>query len=130
MKLKLTRCTEYSPESEVYELHSFSYAICSKMNESGELVSAPGAGVVKAAINGFPTMQLIRWAWGYKYLFDGILHFTGEKQEKGNVQFKKASCVALRLSYKADVPDSVRVTIEISAQTLSVGGTNINTNQS
>lgn len=130
MKLKLTRSTEHSPESEMYELHSFSYTIYNKMNEWGEVISSPCAGIIKATINGFPTMQLIRWAWGYKYLFDGIIHFTGEKREKGNVQFKKAGCVALRLHYRVDAPDTVRVTMKISAETLSVGRTNINNNQS
>lgn len=125
MKLQLTKHTEYSPDSEVYELHSFRYVIYKKINTLGELISAPCAGLIKVTVNAFPSMQLIRWAWGCKYLYDGTVSLTEKKQEKGNIQFGKASCKALRLHYQADAPDAVTLTVEIDAESFSAGGTNI-----
>lgn len=125
MKLQLTKHTEYSPDSEVYELHSFRYIISKKINTLGELISASRTGLIKITVNAFPSMQLIRWAWGYKCLYDGTVSLTEKKQENGDIQFGKASCKALRLHYQADAPDTVTLTMEIDAESFSASGTNI-----
>lgn len=125
MKLQLTRYTEHYPDSEVYELQSFRYAIYKKMNALGEALSSPCAGLIKVTANAFPSMQLIRWAWGYKYFYDGIVSFTEKKKEKGNILFRKATCTALKLHYKADAAHTVIITMNISADSFSTGETNI-----
>ena len=125
MELRLWRHAENLPKSEIYELHSFSYAILKKINSSGEIISASCAGLIKVVINEFPTMRLIRWVWGYKYLCDGIVSYTGGDAKKKIIEFEKASCKSLKLHYKVDAPEPLKVTMDISAEVLSAYGVNL-----
>lgn len=126
MKLKLTRHTEYSPETEVFDIHSFTYAIRKRMNSSGEIVSPAYTGLIKIVMNDFPPMRFIRWAWGYRYLYDGIISKGSKEETIPDIAFQEAGCASLWLHYKADAAQTIRVTMDIAAERMSVAGENIN----
>lgn len=126
MKLKLTRHTEYTPETEVFDIHSFSYTIRKRMNSAGEIISSAHTGLIKIVMNDFPPMQLIRWAWGYNYLYDGIISKDTKDKTSLDIQFHKAGCMSLWLHYKADAAQTIKVTMDIAAEQISLAGENIN----
>lgn len=126
MKLKLTRNTEYTPETGAFDIHSFSYAIRKRMNSAGEIISSAHTGLIKIVMNDFPPMQLLCWAWGYNYFYDGIISKDTRDKNPPDIQFHKASCMSLWLHYKADAAQTIRVTMDIAAEQISLAGENIN----
>ncbi len=125
MKLKLTRHTEYSAETGVFDIHSFRYAIRQTMNPLGEIISSAHTGLIRIVMNDFPPMQFIRWAWGYKYLYDGVITKDTRDGLPQEIQFHKAGCMSLWLHYKADDAEPINITMDIAAEKLSLAGENI-----
>lgn len=126
MKLKLTRHTEYSSETEVFDIQSFTYAVRKRMNSFGEIVTPAYSGLIKIVMNDFPPMQFIRWAWGYKYLYNGIISKDSKEGTIPDIKFQEAGCASLWLHYKADAAQTIRVTMDIAAEKISLAGENIN----
>ena len=125
INLKLTQSVELNPESLVYDLSSFDYAIEKRITLSGEIVSSGLMESFRLKLNTLPSMQLIRWAWDRRYVCLGSIHQNDKDKPSEEIRFSDACCTALGLHYKSQCPDGVEVTIEFAAGSASISGEDI-----
>jgi xanthine dehydrogenase molybdopterin-binding subunit B len=114
-------------DGEVIDVVVFSYSFDKEIDENGDVTSRPLGGNIYLSLMDIPKNNILSWGINHRVYKSGRIRVIGNDEQPviaEDVDFERAACVNMKISYERDNTDYFTTLLTISAENICVGQSN------